>query len=821
MKCIHTICLLFVLSWSYEQVTLSGTVTNENNEPLIGASVFLHSTQYATITDERGIFEIKDIPPDAYRLKSTFIGYKSFTEYLELDSNTEIDIVLKGTPFELGEIEVLANRLDENMPFSYVEYGREEVEVKNLAQDLPFLVEHTPSMVVTSDAGAGVGYTGMRIRGSDATRINVTINGVPLNDSESHGVFWVNMPDFASSVSNIQIQRGVGPSTNGAAAFGGTINLNTNEINQNPYVRFNGSYGSFNTQKLGVSFGTGLMNNAFTIDGRYSIIKSDGFIDRASSDLNSFYISLAKVGENHSLRFNVFSGNEVTYQAWNGVPEAKLFGTDEELLAHYFNNSNGDYETVADSVNLFDSGRSYNAYTYENQVDDYQQDHYQLIYSLQPKENLSVNTTLHYTQGKGFFETLRRDDELADYGLSDIINMDGSPIESGNLIRRKWLDNDFYGAIVNMSYDINDKTNLLIGGAYNVYKGDHFGKVDSIENVTFTVEDRQRDYYRSFSEKTDFNVYGKLSLDVTDRIGLFADAQYRTIGYDAEGTDDDLSNFLINETYNFFNPKFGLNYQIDNNSLLYLSYAKANREPVRSDFIDAKGIEIPKPESLHDFELGFRKGGNAFSLEANLYYMLYRDQLVLTGAVNNVGAPVRTNVDNSYRAGVEINVMKKFTPQLTWYPNLTLSRNKVEAFTEIIFDFTDFNNIVEINNEFNDTDIAFSPSIISGSRLEYQLSDGFNINWLSKYVGKQFLDNTSNDARSLSAYWVNDLLLTYRPQLESIENIEFKFLLNNFLNHEFESNGYTYSYGFEGIITENYLYPQAGTNFLLGVEVQF
>jgi len=823
IKSVYTILFSLLIISLSAQYTLSGRVVNRSGEPLIGASVFLHSTQSATISDDTGEFVLESIEAGGYQLKSSYIGYKSYTEYIEISDNFEVEIILEGSPFQVSEIEIIASELEYKSPFTFTDLDKEEIDLKDLGQDLPYLLEHSPSVVVTSDAGAGIGYTGMRVRGSDPTRINVTINGVPLNDSESHGVFWVNLPDFANSVEDIQLQRGAGPSTNGAGAFGATIGLNTQKITQNPYINFKGSYGSFNTQKLTGSIGTGLINNRFTIDGRYSVINSDGYIDRGRSKLSSYYFSAAEIGENHSLRLNVISGNEITYQSWNGVPEAKLFGTQEELLTHYFNNSNEDYNTVQDSINLFESGRNYNAYTYDNQVDDYEQDHYQLLYALRASDNFKVNATAHYTKGRGYFETFRNRDKLANYGIDNIITADSTIISRSNLIRRKWLDNNFYGLILNADIRLSDDANVVIGSGYNIYDGDHFGRVIFVEGVSDTELDPTRDYYFSQSTKKDHNTYAKLNYDINGSLKLFADIQYRKLDYVANGTDDDLTEFTIDADYNFLNPKFGLSYSLSDASVVYGSYALAQREPVRSDFIDARGTDIPSPEQLHDVELGYRTQVGQLSLESNIYYMLYKDQLVLTGAVNNVGSPIRVNVDNSYRVGLELSAKYRITDQLIWKPNLTISRNKIREFQEFIsyfdpvtFDF-DFFDIID----HSDTDISFSPNIIGGSNLMYIIRDGLYVNLLSKYVGKQFLDNTSSDLRKIDPYIVNDIQISYSFRSDYIQDITAKFLVNNFLDTKYVANGYTYSYGVSDLITENYLYPQAGINFLLGIEVTF
>ena len=820
MRSLFSIIFLFITSLSFGQYTVSGEISTTKGEALIGASVFLVGTPYATITDEKGKFILENVEEGEYFFKATYVGFKDHAEDVNVDQDITVNAQLAGGKFEIQEIEITANRLNERSAYSFVELEKEDIQFKNLAQDLPFMVEHTPSMVVTSDAGAGVGYTGMRIRGSDATRINVTVNGVPLNDSESHGVFWVNMPDFATSVNNIQIQRGVGPSTNGAGAFGATVNLDTKTARLNPYITLEGSYGSFNTRKISASVGSGLINNQFTIDGRYSLIESDGFIDRASSELRSWFFSAAKIGEKSFLRFNAFSGDERTYQAWWGVPESKFDGDQNELMAHYQRNLGSTYNTPQDSINLFDSENDqYNYYLYDNQVDDYRQSHYQMIYGVKASDNFNLNTTLHYTRGQGIFEEFRYQDDIADYGISNVRTVDGNPLEVSNLVRRRWLDNHFYGLVFNGDWSASDKIDVQFGGGINRYDGDHFGNVIDIEGADLFSFDPENDYYFSASTKDDRNLFAKLFFNPSSKFQVFADAQIRSINYVSEGTDNDLTPIAIDTSYLFFNPKFGFNYILNENSQIYASLARAQREPVRSDFIDAVGVDVPSHESLWDLELGWSKKADNWSLNTNVYYMKYTDQLVLTGAVNISGSPIRVNVEDSYRAGIELSGQYKFNDKLSWSPNISLSQNRIAEFTEVVVDFVQGDLI---RNDFEDTDIAFSPNIIFGSILEYNLDNNFSFSLLSKYVGKQFLDNTNDETRSLDAYFLSDFVASYNLSTAEITNINLKLVVNNIFNASFASNGYTFNYALDrNVIQENFLYPQAGTNFLLGASFTF
>jgi len=550
---------------------------------------------------------------------------------------------------QLNEVQVNALRATDITPVSFTNISNEELEQQNLGQDLPYLLSFTPSVVSTSDSGAGVGYTGFRVRGSDHTRINVTINGIPLNDSESHGVFWVNMPDFASSIENIQIQRGVGTSTNGAGAFGASVNLVTNKLRAKPYASTSNSLGSYGTLKNNVEFGTGLINNRFTVDGRLSRIESDGYIDRASSDLKSLYLSGGYYGDNQSLRLTVFSGKEVTFQAWNGVP------------LNYLDN---------------DSLRTFNIYDYDNEVDNYGQTHYHLNYTKVLKENETFNLGVHYTKGAGYFEQFRRNDDLQDYGLNNVV-IGNDSVTTTNLIRRRWLDNDFYGTV--FSYQNNsDKLDYTIGGAWNTYKGAHFGEIIWAQYASNSnIRDR---YYDNDATKIDYNIYAKGLYKYNKQLTLFGDIQKRWIEYNFVGLDQNAVELDDQAKFDFLNPKFGFYYDIDKKSDLYASFAVANREPNRSDFVDSSPESRPTNETLYDTEVGYKHQSKNYSFSANAYYMIYENQLVLTGQINDVGAYTRTNIDYSERMGIELEGIFNINNKLSWAANATFSENKIPFF---------------------------------------------------------------------------------------------------------------------------------------------
>ena len=685
---------------------------------------------------------------------------------------------------QLNEVVVNATRANQKTGMAFTNVYQKDIKKVNLGQDMPFLLNQLPSVVVSSDAGAGVGYTGIRIRGTDPTRINVTLNGVPYNDSESQGTYWVNMPDFASSAQSIQVQRGVGTSTNGAGAFGASININTLGYEQDAYGETNFTVGSFNTLKTNVLASTGLLNGHFVVDARLSKLSSDGYIDRASSDLKSFYVSAGYYGKNNFVRFNAFSGKEKTYQAWEGVPES-----------------------------LLKTNRTFNPYTYDNQVDDYQQDHYQLISSFKLNNSWTFNPILHYTKGRGFYEQFRESQSYANYGLPNVI-IGRDTIKRTDLVRRKWLDNDFYGATYSLDYQSNKKLSANIGGGWNKYDGDHFGEIIWAKNAS-TADLRYR-WYESNALKTDFNIYAKGYYQVSEALNFFADLQYRTVSYDIKGVNDDRLDITQQSNYQFFNPKFGVNYQLGKTSSVYASYAVGNKEPSRQDFID--NAQAPLAETLHDLEIGYRTAGQKLSFDANFYYMNYKNQLVLTGQVNDVGNTIRVNVPKSYRAGLELIANWKFAPRWALSANTTFSQNKIKNFTETIVNYDgDANKI----NYLSKTDISFSPNLIAGGQLSYNPTKNVELALMTKYVSKQFMDNTSDDNRSLDAFFVNDIRASYSVKPKLVKELTFSLLVNNIFNHLYESNGYTYSYIYDKqVTTENFYYPQAGTNFLLAVKVR-
>ena len=717
----------------------------------------------------------------------------------------------------LEEVFVNSTRANDKTPVTFTNVKKEAIQSVNLGQDLPILLKMTPSMVTTSDAGAGIGYTGMRIRGSDATRINVTINGIPINDSESQGVFWVNMPDLSSSTNSIQIQRGVGTSTNGAAAFGATVNLQTSTPDMEAYGMINNTVGSFGTRKHTVMLNSGLIDDHWAFEGRLSKVASDGFIDRSAANLQSYYLSGAYYGKKTIVKALAFGGKEVTQQAWFGTPEAKLINTPEVL--QNLIDFGGEYSTQEQLENLANSdSRTFNYYTYENEVDNYQQDHYQLHLSHQLNKNWNATVAGHYTYGRGYFEQFKADEDLVDdYGFAPVI-VGSETVTESDIIRRRWLENHFAGFTYSLNYE-GDKVDATLGGGYNYYDGDHFGEVIWAEfGSNLNIRDR---YYDNVGTKNDFNSFLKMNYQINEKLNLYLDGQVRIISYKTTGIDNDLRQFNVNAAFNFFNPKFGATYQLDENSNLYGSFAIGNREPVRSDFIDSP--VKPKYETLQDIEVGYKRFGDKYQLGVNLYNMNYKDQLVLTGALDDVGNSIRTNVDKSYRRGIELEGTYQLTSQLIWGVNTSFSQNKIENFTEVLYDYcAAFDEFNVINNAYENSDISFSPSVVFGSIINYIPMTGLSIGLQSKYVGEQFLDNTSNKNRAIEAYFINDLNIGYNFKTDFIKEIGLQLLVNNILDVKYESNGYTWGYiGGGSNYRQNNYYPQAGTNFLFAVNMKF
>ncbi|MCK6607187.1 MAG: TonB-dependent receptor [Flavobacterium sp.] len=683
---------------------------------------------------------------------------------------------------ELKEVTVSSVRAKDKNPITYTNVSKEEIAPRNLGQDVPVLLQYLPSVVSTTDAGNGVGYTYMRVRGSDGSRINVTLNGVPFNDSESQGTFFVNLPDFASSLESVQLQRGVGTSTNGAGAFGASLNMATKSYQEKAYAEISNSFGSFNARKHTLSFGTGLHNN-FEMNGRISNIASDGFIDRATSNMFGYFFNVNYVKESTLVKLLAFGGKEKTYQAWYGIEDPEKLKNDRTF------NPAGMY---------FDEFG--NMQFYDNETDNYWQNHFQLHWTEKWSENWISNAALHYTIGKGYFEQYKEDEDLTDYNL---------PAFNGNsisdLVRKRWLDNDFFGATFSLNYK-NENVDLLFGGAANRYLGLHYGEVVWTQNY---IPNPNR-YYDNYGNKDDVNFYTKASYNVTNKLNLFADLQYRMVFYDATSVKFD----DVNDTFRFFNPKAGLNYQLNEKNAFYGYFGIANKEPRRDDY-ESGAI---KPERLFDYELGWKYNTKKVKLYANAFYMRYNDQLVLTGDLNDVGAPIFTNSGKSYRLGLEVESTIALTNKLILNPNFTLSQNKNEDF------YYEINGVVQ---NLGNTNIAYSPNFIFGNRFSYLPVKGLQLSLLSKFVGEQYMGNIDSDVSKLDSYFINDFNVSYDWQInKGIKSIVFSALVNNIFDVEYESNGYFYTYDDDSSgSTITYggagFYPQAGINFLLGMNLKF
>ena len=698
---------------------------------------------------------------DTKTQKSNFISLFSILLFLFLSVSYSQEKQKDTTKVnQLDEVLVSAVRVTTKTPVSFSNLDKKEIKFRNLGQDIPVLMNFLPSVVTTSDAGNGMGY-------SDATRVNVTINGIPYNDSESHGTYWVNMPDFASSLESIQLQRGVGTSTNGAGAFGASLNMLTETYSKKASGEISSSFGSFNSNKNTVKFSTGLMNDHFEIAGRLSTLKSDGYVDRASSNLKSYFLQGTYVGNTTLIKALAFGGTEITYQSWNGI-DAPTLETDRTF------NSAGMF------TDEFAQTRFYN-----NETDNYQQDHYQLHWNEKISGNWSTNLAVHYTKGKGYYENYKEDVDFADYGLLPV----GTETTT-DLIRQKWLDNDFYGTTFSANYK-SEKLDVILGGGWNKYEGDHFGKVIW---ARYASQSELGDlYYNDTATKADGNIFAKANYQITKKISLFGDLQLRNVHYKAYSWETG----VVNDNFNFFNPKAGLNYDIDGKNKLYFSYAKANREPNRTDYENGN----PKPEKLNDFELGWRFDAPKVKINSNIYYMAYKDQLILTGKLDDVGSPIRSNSDKSYRLGIEVDATIIISEKFIIRPNFTLSDNKN----------------VDLNIGFGDvtTDIAYSPSIIAGNIFIYKPIEGLYVSLLQKFVGEQFMNNVDSIEAKLESYFVNDLNVVYEIETHSIFNsVTITGLLNNFLNKKYESNGYMWD-------VYPYYYPQAGINFLAGLTLKF
>jgi len=742
-------------------------------------------------------------------------GYKPISAPFASASSTII-IYLKPLIYDGEEVTVLATRASNNHMATFTQLTKKEISQRNFGQDLPILLQNTPSAVTTSDAGAGIGYTGIRIRGIDPTRINVTINGVPLNDAESQGVFWVNMPDFSSGIDNIQVQRGAGTSTNGAGAFGASINIKTDKFSELPFTKISLSQGSFNTSRQSVKFGTGKMAYNWYAEGRMAWIKSDGFINRAASNLQSWYFTTGHKTSKSLFQVNVFSGSEKTSQAWNGNPMVKYkndsLGVDSFIVWQYLDS--------AKTTQLRNSNNyKYNSVTYPNETDNYKQSHVQIVYNRNIRKNQTFNIVLHGTLGKGYYENFLTKTNLSNFTDTPVVFY-GNNYYNANLIHQQWLDNNFAGVV--FSYTVNKaKTDQTFGGAANRYYGKHYGTV--IWHEFMNADNKSFDYYNNHANKSDINFYWKVQHRFSRKLSAFTDLQYRHINYSWFGPSASgiVTSFPAqqNITYNFFNPKAGIQYQRKNNELIYLTYGRASREPIRDDFVNSNLQSRPRPEFMNNIETAYKSSLGDWKFSITGYYIGYKNQLALSGKLNNVGGYTRINIPKSYRTGIEFETNVDIATWINWSINFTFSQNKIKEFTEYVDDWTNGGQVAYV---WKNTDLALSPNKIVGSQISIKATKTLSILYLTKYVGRQYLDNTQTNSRSLDPYLVNDLIFQYQPKIKNLNQCSLGLMINNIGNNVYTSNGYTYS----GMINNNrrdfsFVYPQAGTNFLVRLEFLF
>ncbi|MFP5042279.1 TonB-dependent receptor [Parasediminibacterium sp. JCM 36343] len=787
-----TLTCLFSIAQKTQKTSVSGQVIDwATQKPVPSASLQLGNT--IAIADENGQFKFIKLAKGHYVIVASSVGYMESVETIDIPTNNTIVIKLKSSPLFLQALEVKSLRASDKSPFTKTNLGKNQLAKTNLGQDLPFMLNQTPSTVIASDAGNGVGYTRVSIRGVDAQRTNVTINGIPYNDAEDQGVYFVDMPDFTSSLNSIQIQRGVGTSSNGTGAFGAGINLQTNEFNEKAYAEINNSYGSFNTIKNTVKVGSGLINNHFTFDARLSRVVSDGYIDRAASNLQSFAISAAYINKSTSIRLNIFSGTEKTYQAWYGVAQ-------DSLATHRTDNPEG-----AKSNGTF----------YPNQTDNYLQNQYQLFFNTALSKRLSFSTAFFFTPGKGYYEEYDNSGYYASYGLPNhIIGTD--TITQSDFVRQKWLNNKFYGQIGSLQYK-TEKDQIILGGGWSRYEGGHYGNVIWAQNGGV---EKDYQWYNNQALKGDANIYAKWEHQLTNQLQFYADAQYKYVFHRMNGFDSDPTR-LVSKEFNFFNPKLGISYN-HKGWQVYASYAVANKEPNRTDFENAIAGNDPKPERLNDLELGVEKKNHTYAYGATFYYMNYKDQLVLTGKLDDVGLAIRSNTPNSHRAGIELQGSIIINNWLNASGNITLSSNKIKAFTEHIYSYDDNYNVVgDSVVQHSNTNISFSPNKIAAATINILPCKHLELSLLSKYVGRQYMDNTQNKDRSLGDYYTQDIRAIITLKGKIIKECNLIAQVNNVLNRLYEPNGATYPAVYSGYYTNgNYYFPMAGTNYMVGLNIK-
>lgn len=799
------LALFLILNAVAQNSKTISVIDPSNNTPLEGANLSFPQQKQFFSSDKDGHITIYKWGDSPTRMRMTYVGYKTIDTVISFD-NISGTIKLEKSSYQVDEVMVSSTRVKSDNPSTFNMISKAELDKLNMGQDMPVLLDNMTSVVTASDAGNGVGYTYMRVRGSDQSRINVTMNGIPYNDPESQQVYWVDMPDIASSVNDIQVQRGIGSSTNGSAAFGATVNVNTNAVHEKPYGEFSNSFGSYATIKNTLALGTGLIKNHFCLDGRFSHIRSDGYMDRASSKLMSYYLSGGYYDDNTSIRVNHFAGWEKTYQAWYGVPQDSL-GTNRT-----YNLAGTDYGQLNPA--------------YQNQVDNYYQAHYQLLISQQIKQHWHLNGNVFYTRGKGYYEEYKVGASLANYGFAPVITTNDT-IQYSDLVRRRWLNNHFYGAHLAAEYQ-SVKLDWMAGASWNQYWGRHYGEVIWAQFASTIPIDNK--YYQGEGLKTDFSAFTKINYKPLKNLSLFLDLQYRNIGYSINGRDNEQKDLYTSVHFNFFNPKFGITWYVKEKHRLNVYAGIGHREPTRDDYTAAIGGSRPIAEKMVDLELGYQYRNKKNHIGINLYFMGYKDQLVLTGELNDVGNPVKFNVPKSYRAGIEIE--GSYTPHkiITLEANATFSMNKILAYDEVIYTYAPYYTPIDslqLSIHHSNTNISFSPWITASGTVSIRPLKGLELGIINKLVGRQFMDNSHDKTRSINPYFLNNVLISYTLKTDIIKEIRFSLLFNNISNRKYVSNGYTYTERYAGPgyvgdpVTYNYYYPQAPFNVLGGISFRF
>jgi Outer membrane receptor proteins, mostly Fe transport len=809
---LFTAMLLVSAMTAFGQNIIKGKVLDENGNSLNGATVVIQNSSLKQTTNPDGTFVFDHLSKKRYTIVCSFMGYKTTTQ--QVTTGKEVILKLNSTAYSINEITVTSLRATDKSPIAHTNIDKSTLAKSNLGQDIPYLLSSTPSLVVTSDAGTGVGYTGFRIRGTDAARINITINGIPYNDPDEQGAYWVDVPDLASSVENIQVQRGVGTSTNGAGAFGANINIQTENYASKASGEIAASYGSFNTQKATVKASTGLINGHWAIDTRLSSVKSDGYIDRGSVDMKSYFVQGGYYGEKTTVKFITFGGNEKTYHAWDGVPK-------DSLATHRTYNPCGFMGNDANGNPMY----------YKNQTDNYVQTNYQLLAVHTFSPELSLNAGLHYTRGDGYYEEYKQNQPLETYSLTPYKLNDTTIISNSDLVRQKKMSNDFAGAVFSFNYQKEGLTAQL-GGALNKYWGNQWGDVIWVKNYIGNALPIT-EYYRSKVNKSDANIYLKANYEILPKLNVYADLQYRHVNYGLVGMNDNwdystnaMQALNVDKKFNFFNPKAGLFYRPNANNDYFASFAIAHREPTRTNYTDGTPGLWPTHETLYDTEIGYKYHNELLSVGANAYLMSYKNQLILTGKINDIGEMLTENIPNSYRSGIELIGNVKPIEWLRWDVSVTVSHNRIIGFKEYVDIYDDVNWLGQQTNTIGNTPIAFSPELLGNSMITFT-NGNFEAGLQSQYVGKQYIDNTGSNDRALNAYFLNNLRLSYSLPVKGLKAINFTLLINNLLNKQYISNAWVYSSYYHPNATTNDrydlfgFYPQAGRNVLAGITVKF